>query len=216
MSVKVKICGVTNNEDACAVREQGADFIGIIVNIYGSRRSVTLQQAAEIAHGIPEIILLMDGAVKEMVTAGQHIQPYAIQIVGAISYDDIEVLKGETDAAIWKTVALPRCKNENLLELKRHIDGLQKIAIDAIVLDTLVPGLKGGTGKTCDWETAADIVRSVDCPVFLAGGLNPDNIARAIARVRPFGVDVSSGVENEPGRKDLDKVSRFIRAAAAA
>jgi phosphoribosylanthranilate isomerase len=216
MSVKVKICGITNNDDACAAREQGADYIGTIVNIHGSRRSVTLQQAAEIAHGIPEIILLMDGAVEEIVTAGQHIQPYAIQIVGSTSYDDIEVLKDKTDVNIWKTVALPRCKNDNLVEVKRHIDALQKIAIDAIVLDTLVPGLKGGTGKTCDWETAAEIVRSVDCPVFLAGGLNPDNIARAIARVRPFGVDVSSGVETEPGRKDLERVARFIRAAASA
>jgi len=215
MSVRVKICGITNRGDACAARERGADYIGIIVDIQGSRRSVNLQQAAEIADGIPEIVLLMDCGIKEIITAQQLIQPHAVQLVGATSLSDITLLKGKTGVNIWKTVPLPCRKHENPLELMQHIAELQKNNIDAIVLDTLVPGLKGGTGKTCDWETAAKIIHTVNCPVFLAGGLKPENIAQAIAEVQPFGVDVSSGVEAEPGIKDLEKISRFIHTAAA-
>ena len=101
-------------------------------------------------------------------------------------------------------------------ELEHQIAELQQHGIDALVLDTLVPGHKGGTGQTCDWHSAASIVQSVEVPVFLAGGLTPENVTQALSVVKPFGVDVSSGVESSPGCKDHEKISRFIRLVAAA
>ncbi len=85
--------------------------------------------------------------------------------------------------------------------------------VDAILLDTIAGRQLGGTGKKHDWRISRAIVEELDTPVILAGGLTPENVADAIAEVRPYAVDVSSGVEREPGHKDAVKVKRFIEAA---
>jgi phosphoribosylanthranilate isomerase len=208
--VKIKICGITCREDAQKAREYGADYIGIIVNIAGSRRSVSTQQALKIGSGIPSTVLLMEGQLSSIEASLRHIKPLAVQLIGKFSLGDIRRLKGATDVKIWKTVHLPRRGHNALHELEYQIAELQQDGIDAIVLDTMVPGLKGGTGETCDWSIAASIVRTVELPVFLAGGLTPENITQALSVVQPFGVDVSSGVESSPGCKDYEKISRFI------
>jgi len=84
---------------------------------------------------------------------------------------------------------------------------------DALVVDSLDDAGAGGTGETHDWGRTGDLVESLDSPVVLAGGLTPDNVADAVATARPFAVDVASGVEAEPGRKDPEAVSAFVRAA---
>ena len=198
MTVQIKICGITCREDAQKARECGADYIGIIVNIAGSRRSVAIQQAVEISSGIPSTVLLMEGQISSIETALRHIRPYAVQLIGQFPPGDIRSLKCVTDVKIWKTVHVPRSGHDASHELEHQIAELQQAGIDAIVLDTLVPGHKGGTGQTCDWHSAARIVQSVELPVFLAGGLTPENVTQAIAEVKPFGVDVSSGVESSP------------------
>jgi phosphoribosylanthranilate isomerase len=92
---------------------------------------------------------------------------------------------------------------------------LSRYPTDAWLLDTFVPGREGGTGQTFNWELAVE-AQKLGKPIFLAGGLTPENVADAVARVRPFAVDVSSGVEAAPGRKDPAKVRAFIRAARSA
>ena len=216
MTVKIKICGITCREDAQKARECGADYIGIIVNIAGSRRSVSTQQAIEISSGIPSTVLLMEGQLPSIATALRHIKPHAVQLIGQFPPGDIPRFKGMTDVKIWKTVHVPRRGHDASQELEHQIAELQQHGIDALVLDTLVPGHKGGTGQTCDWHSAASIVQSVEVPVFLAGGLTPENVTQALSVVKPFGVDVSSGVESSPGCKDHEKISRFIRLVAAA
>ena len=155
MTVKIKICGITCREDAQKARECGADYIGIIVNIAGSRRSVSTQQAVEIGSGIPSTVLLMEGQLTSIETALRHIKPHAVQLIGQFPPGDIRRLKGVTDVKIWKTVHVPRPGNDASQELEHQIDELQQAGIDALVLDTLVPGHKGGTGQTCDWHSAA-------------------------------------------------------------
>ena len=214
MTVKIKICGITCREDAHAAQEGGADYIGIIVNIADSRRSVTLQKAADISISLPSTVLLMEAPVETIKTAVHRIRPHAVQLIGPFSVEDINTLKRETNVEIWKSIHVPRPGQNVSQELKQQIKELHHAGIDALVLDTLVPGHKGGTGQTCDWNTAARIVESVGIPVFLAGGLTPENVAQAIGMVKPFGVDVSSGVENSPGNKNLEKVTRFIQQAS--
>lgn len=216
MTVKIKICGITCREDAQTAREYGADYIGIIVNIAGSRRSVSTLQAVEIVSVIPLSVLLMEGQLTTIETALRHIKPHAVQLIGQFTPRDIQRLKGATDVKIWKTVHVPRRGHDATQELEHQIDELQQAGIDAIVLDTLVPGHKGGTGQTCDWHSAAAIVQTVELPVFLAGGLTPENITQALSVVNPFGVDVSSGVESSPGCKDHEKILRFIRQVTVA
>ena len=144
-------------------------------------------------------------------TAIRRIKPHAVQIIGAITPAEIAALRGEGDTQLWKTVRVRRHGQESAEAPMQHLAELQQAGIDALVLDTMVPGQKGGTDQTCDWQTAARIVHAVELPVFLAGGLTPENVGRAIDAVRPFGVDVSSGVEATPGHKDLNKISDFMR-----
>jgi len=210
MTVQIKICGITCISDAQCACTLGADYIGIVVNIAGSHRSVSTQQAAEISLGIPKPVLLMEGPIKPIITTLRRIKPHAVQLIGPYTPEDIKSIKEESGVQIWKPVRVPRSDDGMKHNFEQQLDELQHAAIDALVLDTLVPGHKGGTGQTCDWNTAARIVNSANLPVFLAGGLTPENVAHAIAEVKPYGVDVSSGVESSPGNKDLQKVSRFI------
>jgi phosphoribosylanthranilate isomerase len=158
-------------------------------------------------------VLLMEGPIKPINTALRRIKPYAVQLIGPYTPEDIKSIKEETGVKIWKPVRVPRSDDGIKHDFERQLAELQHAAIDAIVLDTLVPGHKGGTGQTCDWNTAARIVHSASLPVFLAGGLTPENVAQAVAEVKPYGVDVSSGVESSSGHKDLQKVSGFIQQA---
>jgi len=210
MTVQIKICGITCGSDAQCACTLGADYIGIVVNIAGSHRSVSTEQATEISVGISKSVLLMEGPIKPIITALRRIKPHAVQLIGPYTPEDIKSIKEETGVQIWKPVRVPRSDDGMKHDFEQQLDELQHAAIDALVLDTLVPGHKGGTGQTCDWNTAARIVNSANLPVFLAGGLTPENVAHAIAEVKPYGVDVSSGVESSPGNKDLQKVSRFI------
>lgn len=216
MTVHIKICGITTIADAQSACSLGADYVGIVVNIAGSRRSVTPTTAAEICACIPRPVLLMEGPAGVIEATLGQIKPYAVQLIGPCSPAEMMRIKEKTGVKLWKPFHIPRKDDTRKNNLARQIDELHSSPIDAVVLDTLIPGCKGGTGQTCDWETAATIVRTCRLNVFLAGGLSPDNIAQAIAAVQPFGVDVSSGVESSPGHKDPKKISAFIQQANAA
>jgi len=216
MTVKTKICGITCQNDAHAALACGADYIGTIVNIAGSHRSVSIQQAIEICSVAHSSVVLMEGPINTVIEALHTIQPSAIQLIGPFTIEDIQLLKKQTNVQVWKSVHVPRSGQGDFGQLEQQLLTLKQINIDTIVLDTLVPGKKGGTGQTCDWAAAAQIVKAVELPVFLAGGLGPDNIAQAIAAVDPFGVDVSSGVESSPGKKDRGKMTHFVQQATKA
>jgi phosphoribosylanthranilate isomerase len=215
MTVQIKICGITSITDAQSACALGSDYIGIVVDIAGSSRSVTTKKAAEICSGIPRPVLLMEGSATVIRAALRQIKPYAVQLIGPYTADDMTGIKEDTGVQIWKPFHVPPKDETHGSDLARQIDGLDRSLIDAVILDTLIPGHKGGTGRTCDWKTAATIVRTCHMNVFLAGGLAPENVAQAITEVQPFGVDVSSGVESSPGNKDSKKISTFIQQAKA-
>lgn len=205
MSVKVKICGVANSEDAAAAAEAGADLVGF--NFYGkSLRHVTWRIASEACQVLPPHI----------VRVGLFVNASPEQVAEAIRHCGLQMLQFHGDESpeyclqfgIMSMKAF-RMKDASVLEELTHY------RTDAWLLDAYVPGQHGGTGKSFDWDLAARAVE-LGRPVFLAGGLNPENVGEAIQRVRPYGVDVSGGVESAPGRKDSARMREFVRAAKAA
>jgi phosphoribosylanthranilate isomerase len=199
----IKICGVTRVEDAAAIAAAGADYIGL--NLWPrSKRHVTVDQAAELAAaaraaGPVKIVgLFVDAPTTEIQAAIARVAFDVVQLHGNERREDIAALGRAVP--IWKALAAR--------------PGLSlEWDVDALLLDTPTVG-HGGSGTTFDWSIAATARAAHPARrLILAGGLGPDNVARAIAEVSPWGVDVASGVESTPGIKDLDLVAAFIAAA---
>jgi phosphoribosylanthranilate isomerase len=204
MSVKVKICGVTTPEDAEAAVRCGADAIGL--NFYlKSPRVVTVSRAKEVVRSLGPNAC----AVGVFVNAPREEIAYAVEVVGLRA---IQLHGDETpeDCAGWEGLTVIKAlaaasRGELAARAARY-------AVDYVLLDTPRPSY-GGSGQTFDWAVAAEIPAG---RLVLAGGLTPSNVAAAIRAVHPAAVDVASGVEAHPGRKDHGKVEAFIRAAKAA
>lgn len=205
MSVKVKICGITNVEDAQAAVAAGADLLGFVF-AEESPRCISIEQAVRIAQVLPPYIL----RVGLFVNAPEELVMHAMNACG------LQLLQfhGEETADY--------CRQFGAMSMKAFrvkgpetIQALTEFPTDAWLLDAFVPGQRGGSGHSFNWNLAVEAVK-LGRPVFLAGGLTPDNVAEAVRTVQPYGVDVSSGVESAPGRKDHAKVQQFIQAAKAA
>lgn len=205
MSVKVKICGITTPEDAEAAVKAGADLIGLVF-APESPRCLAVEQAATIAQSIPPFIV----RVGLFVNAPEELVMHAM---GACGLQLLQFHGDETP---------DYCRQFGAMSMKAFrvkdaetIRTLPDYPTDAWLLDAFVPGQRGGTGHSFSWDLALEAVK-LGRPVFLAGGLTPDNVAEAVRKVQPYGVDVSSGVESAPGKKDHAKVRAFIEAAKAA
>jgi phosphoribosylanthranilate isomerase len=224
---RIKICGVTNVDDAVAAVDAGADAIGL--NFYEkSPRLVDAERAAEIALAIGNSKADRVGVFVNATPA--HIEATVKE--GALS--SIQ-LHGDEPPEVVAHFAQPRrparfAFHVQVIRARRMgDDGVASIARDvaacrecgwgptAVLVDSATPGRYGGTGATVSWVGLADHKRWLgDIPLILAGGLTPDNVAEAIRIVRPYGVDVASGVESAPGKKDPVKVRDFVAAARAA
>ncbi len=207
---RLKICGVANAGDARLVSTAGVDYCGILVNVGFSERSLPLGEAREVAATctVPVVILLCDPSEEAAVEAAREIQPRAIQLLCRESPGLVRALRARVNCEIWKTLHLPAVQGQATPE--EYADA----GVDAFLLDSAgtADGFlrMGGTGTVVDWALAAEMIPRLPRPVFLAGGIGPDNVARAIERVRPFGVDLCSGVERSKGRKDPEKVRRLV------
>jgi len=202
MSVKVKICGITDTPDAMAAAEAGADMVGLM--FYDkSPRNVSLAAAAQIARQLPPFI----------VKVGVFVNPTADLVLRAIAECGLGLLQFHGDES-------PEfCSQFGLMSMKafrihdeQSLEALRDYPTDAWLLDAFTPDKHGGTGAKFDWNLAVE-ANTLGRSIFLAGGLTPDNVAEAVRIVRPYGVDVSSGVESSPGKKDHEKIRRFIAAA---
>ncbi|RKO66844.1 phosphoribosylanthranilate isomerase [Desulfofundulus salinus] len=200
--VRVKICGITDISSALAAAEAGADALGFV--FAPSPRRITPSQACRICRELPPFItrvgVFVDAPLEEVRAVAEYCGLDAIQLHGSESPDYCRALGRRVIKAF-------RVGDEiDPVELSRY-------PADAILLDTFVAGQKGGTGQPFDWQLAAGL--KLSRPLILAGGLTPENVGRAVAIVQPYGVDVSSGVEKDgqPGKKDPDKIRRFIAAA---
>lgn len=207
---RLKICGNTNIEDVRLVGDSGADYCGILVNVGFSERTLTLPQASELAKEstIPTVILLCDPELELVKEVAAVINPLAIQLLGHESPEMVKKMKSEVRCQIWKTVHLPVIPEE------ASPDDYTRAGIDALLIDSVDTSegfaRLGGTGKLADWKAAAAIVKTASVPVFLAGGINPENVRRAVTEVRPFGIDLCSGVESSRGKKDPEKVRNLV------
>lgn len=204
---RVKICGITNAADAEAAIESGADAIGF--NFFlGSKRHVALEAAygwmAKLPAEIVKVAVVVDVEWEEAVSLAALPFISAIQLHGSETPDFCRKLAEE---GIRFAKALPITTSDSLRDLPRFFT-------DTVVLDSAIAGEFGGSGRTFPWEIARGFVEAnPDLRVILAGGLTPENVAAAIEAVHPFGVDVTSGVESSPGRKDHGLLRAFISAA---
>ena len=205
MATRVKICGITNLPDARVAVEAGADALGF--NFYEkSPRFIPINTAAEISRALPPFTLRV----------GVFVNPVEELVRRAISECGLGLLQFHGDEP-------PEfCTQFGLMSMKafriRDAGSLKELPnyrTDAWLLDAYVSDTFGGTGETFNWSLATE-AQKLGKPVFLAGGLTPENVAEAIRQVKPFGVDVSSGVESSPGKKDHAKVRAFIKAAKQA
>ncbi len=202
MSPKVKICGITSLADALAAAEAGADALGLMFYDASPRR-VSMVTAAIIARQVPPFVL----KVGVFVNAPEEL------VLRAIGECGLNLLQFHGDES-------PEyCQRFSVMTMKafriRDEESLQPLPnykTDAFLLDSYVAGKPGGTGEKFNWELAVK-AKQFGKPVFLAGGLTPENVADAVRRVQPYGVDVSSGVESAAGRKDIAKVKAFLAAA---
>jgi len=202
---KIKICGITNIEDALAAAAFGADMLGL--NFYSkSPRYLALRDAAAIAARIPERVLkvgiFVDSAAEEVSDIAEEVGLDVIQLHGDEDNIYIREIGLITEKPIIKAFRM---------SADTSIAEILSSDADAVLLDAASNGAFGGTGETFDWDLVSGI--SSNKQVFLAGGLTDANVVEAIRLVRPYAVDVASGVESAPGKKDLYKVEAFIRNA---
>ncbi len=207
---RLKICGVANVEDAKLVGSSGADYCGILVNVSVSERSLSLERACAVAAAseIPVVILMCEPTVEEAEEVVREIGPSAVQLVCRESPELVKKLKSRLGCDVWKTIHVPPVPGEASPE--EYVDaGADAFLVDSV--DASEGFLRlGGTGKVADWDAAAGIVDRVPIPVFLAGGIDPDNVRSAVLEVRPYGIDLASGVEASKGKKDPDKVRALV------
>lgn len=202
--VRVKICGITNVDDALHAAACGADALGLVFYAK-SPRCVTPAQARAIGAALPPFVVRVGLFVNEV--------PERIAAIATECGLDAVQLHGDEPPAACNLAPLRVVKVLRVRD-EASLVGHEQYDVSALLLDTWVADSFGGTGTSFNWALAAAIARQR--PVILAGGLTPDNVAAAIRQVRPYGVDVSSGVESAPGRKDPAKVARFIRTAKEA
>ena len=212
MTVRIKICGITTADDAEAVGELGADFIGL--NFYSrSPRYISQSRVADVLRAIPTSVEPVALFVNEPLG---HVE----RSVRAIGIRTAQVHGGHMEIprpAIRVIPAFPVRDKDSLNHITAYLallDSAHAALPAAILGDAHLSGMHGGTGQTAPWHLLAEFKPGV--PLILAGGLTPENVAEAIRIVRPWGVDVASGVESAPGRKDPEKLRRFIENARAA
>jgi phosphoribosylanthranilate isomerase len=195
----IKICGLTTEEDAAHAAMAGATALGVIF-APASPRLVTADQARAIVGAVPVHVPVV----------GVFVNATLEEIVGIVAHTGIRQvqLHGDEPESYAAALKMP------LLRATGVDVPVEAWPTATLLLDAVSSAARGGTGQRVDWNQAAAIARQRK--TVLAGGLTPDNVAEAIAAVHPFGVDVSSGVEASPGKKDRDKVERFLENARRA
>lgn len=221
----IKICANTSPDDARLAADAGADAVGFV--FAPSSRRVTPHQVAMIAPDLsPDVTQIgvvntqdFDEIEFTLHTAGLH----GVQLHGELDFQLAERLRKAFDSSFFLIQSLHWSLDSDPAASERRLrDELRAIgrhhAADAVLLDTRTATASGGTGKTLDWKRAGDVIagEASKLRIVLAGGLTPENVAEAIRTVRPWGVDVASGVESFPGKKDPMRVYAFIRAARVA
>jgi phosphoribosylanthranilate isomerase len=202
---KIKICGIKTVNDALAAMDAGADLLGF--NFYpksprytdaGTCRDI-MSVMREYRH-ITYIGLFVNASVAEVRTTIEMCGLSLAQLHGDETPEIVNALRGKAFKAFRG--------------VPQSIDGFARPDAPALLVDAAVKGAYGGTGVKADWNRAAELAKR--CPLLLAGGLTPETVAEAVRQVRPWGVDVASGVESSPGQKDVSRMKDFVQAVRSA
>ena len=212
MSPVIKVCGIQTVAEALGVIEAGANTIGMLLGVpdyVGDR--ITTEIAKQIVVSVPEgirtvmVTHLLD--VNEIIKIANYTRVTAIQIHNVLDTVGIEQLRQKLpDLELIKAIHIV---DNSAIEQAKEYEPYS----DMILLDTKVKDRIGGTGQTHNWNISKRIVKELSIPVILAGGLNPQNVNEAISTVKPAGIDANSGLENEEGLKDFEKIRLFAREA---
>jgi phosphoribosylanthranilate isomerase len=221
VTVRVKICGITHEDDAALAVEEGADALGFVVEYPDANPWIlSRRRAAELMRLVPPFVTrvaVVGGDVRTILDLVEATEPHVVQL----HRDETEACVAELAArlagsgirlvkALRIDASAPGPPAEVLADTARRFIAA---GAHAVLVDSVVPGRPAGTGKAVDWNLARTVVDAGVVPCILAGGLDPSNVGRAVAAVRPFAVDVISSVEDESHRKVREKVRAFIRAA---
>ena len=206
----MKICGITRKEDLDAAATAGADAVGFVVGVASSPRNIALEKAEKLIRQVPpfvkSVLVTVPKSIDEFETY-EKLNPDAIQIHGENLHAAASVRLKIPNTLLIGAV------NANLANVLNVVSTTAKI-FDAVLLDSFADGRYGGTGIVHDWELSKRVKQVIHPkPLILAGGLNPENVAEAVRTVQPYAVDVSSGVERQPGIKDHQKIVEFIKNA---
>lgn len=204
---RIKICGLTRAPDAALAGQLGAWALGVIF-APESRRRVTVAQAADILGAVPagiqRIGVFVNAAPGEIMAAVRACSLTGVQLHGEESPADCSEIKSACGVTVIKAIRVAAAPD---------IERVVQFDTDYILLDTYNPARRGGTGQVFDWNLAARMPAEIrGASIILSGGLNPENVIQAVARVAPFAVDISSGVESAPGIKDGEKMTRLFTA----
>ena len=210
-SVRVKICGITREEDLAVAVAAGADAVGFLVGVPSSPRNLTLKRAEKLLRQVPifvdSVVVTAPQNIEGLAKICERLKPIAIQIHGKKQLEASEIREIIRNTRLIKTIYVnPAALSETTIKDSK--------IFDAILLDSFTRGQYGGTGRIHDWKLSRQIREAVaPTPVILAGGLKPENVKEAILTVQPYAVDVASGVELRPGIKDPEKVRAFVENA---
>jgi len=207
--VRVKICGITRKEDLEAAAAAGADAVGFVVDVASSPRNLSLTEAEKLMRQVPpfvkSVLVTVPSTLEELAKTCEKLNPDAVQVHGENMFSAIRDR--------LPNMLLIGAVKANPTDAVDHAAEAAKM-FDAVILDSFVQGKHGGTGVIHDWNVSQHIKQVIHPkPLILAGGLNPENVAEAVRTVEPYAVDVSSGVERQPGVKDKLKMIEFVKNA---
>ena len=197
---RVKICGITNIEDALAAIEAGADALGFV--FAESPRKVDVPTVLNILEKLPPLVTTVGVFAKQDVD-----EVFKIWKQTNLHFAQLHGYGPQRDPPWYRVIKAVRASSWE--EITRQLGDRSGVFSTALLLDAHVEGKMGGTGQTFDWDLAIQ-AKSLGKPIILAGGLTPENVAEAVRKVQPYAVDVSSGVEASPGKKDHDKIREFV------
>ena len=201
---KVKICGITNLEDAATAVDAGADALGFVF-YRKSPRYIDPTLARQIIMRLPPLVIPVGVFVNEDQQVVRNLMDDCGLALAQLHGNESAIYCKELGRTVLKAL---RVKDRSTFLALAEFRG--RAGVRGFVLDVFSDEAYGGTGQVIDWQLAAEAARAAS--ILLAGGLTPDNVEKAIQAVQPYGVDVSSGVERAPGKKDHEKVHAFIRA----
>ena len=183
-------------------------------------RSVSIDTAAEITRQtpIPTVIPVFNRSTDWVRHAAETIQPYAVQLMGHESPDEVHQIKQQLSCNVWKSLFLPAGTSEkpDVEGIRVEMEAYTRAGAEALLFDTAAVSRGkvrfGGTGKTSDWSIAAKLIADSKIPAFLSGGIHAENVRQAIETVRPYGIDLCSGVESVKGSRDARKLESLMDA----